>query len=491
MGFSFLGALGHGGSGFVDGMQAYEANQRSQLENEARQRALDTETAYGNTLGGGAQGAQPWDQQRNSIWQRIGQMFQGGQAPQNDPMGATALPEGVQSALPPTMGQQNMFEQIGAMGQQQGLPGFSAMPQGMPQGAPQGMSAGPQAMPQSSAPPQMASPQGAPQQITNPQAALPSIIGRMNIQEIGQRVRAANPGAPPHVIAGAVDRFRPWMNDEAKVQWQLAQMELRQQAEGRRQEQGDERLAQGGQRLELSQQQAGVRERQGDERLRIQQQGANTRERSQQDLGNYRQARLGQLGEQLDLRRQEIQNRSERALQRVQEARSEKDRAAAIREYEQAWREYSSTASRMVTAANIVDQKQRKAVLDQLNADRESAMARLEPFRTGTAQPYQQTNRIPAAGGAGLTPNDPEMERAIQRSPAAQRAIASEPARVVPGTKNPARVIPMTPQQPAPAAAPQADPPPQVLQTLKPGVITTFGNGQKWTIQDGKPVKVQ
>lgn len=34
-------------------------------------------------------------------------------------------------------------------------------------------------------------------------------------------------------------------------------------------------------------------------------------------------------------------------------------------------------------------------------------------------------------------------------------------------------------------------PPPQALARLKEGIVTTFGNGEKWTLQNGQPVKVQ
>lgn len=42
-----------------------------------------------------------------------------------------------------------------------------------------------------------------------------------------------------------------------------------------------------------------------------------------------------------------------------------------------------------------------------------------------------------------------------------------------------------------PPARESAGLPPEVAAKLKPGVITTFANGQKWTLRDGKPVQVQ
>jgi len=44
---------------------------------------------------------------------------------------------------------------------------------------------------------------------------------------------------------------------------------------------------------------------------------------------------------------------------------------------------------------------------------------------------------------------------------------------------------------PAPVGAPASGPPPAALAQLQEGHVTTFGNGQKWTLQGGQPVQVQ
>jgi hypothetical protein len=44
---------------------------------------------------------------------------------------------------------------------------------------------------------------------------------------------------------------------------------------------------------------------------------------------------------------------------------------------------------------------------------------------------------------------------------------------------------------PAPVGAPASGPPPAALAQLQEGHVTTFGNGQKWTMQGGQPVQVQ
>jgi hypothetical protein len=45
--------------------------------------------------------------------------------------------------------------------------------------------------------------------------------------------------------------------------------------------------------------------------------------------------------------------------------------------------------------------------------------------------------------------------------------------------------------QAAPKASAQATLPPQAKAQLRDGVTTTFKNGQKWTLQNGQPVRVQ
>lgn len=64
----------------------------------------------------------------------------------------------------------------------------------------------------------------------------------------------------------------------------------------------------------------------------------------------------------------------------------------------------------------------------------------------------------------------------------------------VPGTTSQARPVggaPRAPAAPAAAAAPGGGLPPQARARLREGTVTTFGNGQSWTLQNGTPVQVQ
>jgi hypothetical protein len=53
--------------------------------------------------------------------------------------------------------------------------------------------------------------------------------GQLDWRSIISKVVQANPGAPPYVIAGAVDRFLPLMNAQSQQQWREMSLMLREQ----------------------------------------------------------------------------------------------------------------------------------------------------------------------------------------------------------------------------------------------------------------------
>lgn len=113
-------------------------------------------------------------------------------------------------------------------------PPMAAPQPGMPQGGPP-----PMQQPQPQQPPGMQSPQGLPQQ------GGPGLDWRMVLQKTIQ----ANPGAPPQVLAAAVDRWLPLMNQQSAQQWKEQSLMLREQSALMREQQGEERLNQGWERL--------------------------------------------------------------------------------------------------------------------------------------------------------------------------------------------------------------------------------------------------
>lgn len=86
------------------------------------------------------------------------------------------------------------------------------------------------------------------------------------------------------------------------------------------------------------------------------------------------------------------------------------------------------------------------------------------------------------------TPEDVQRKQSNIDSLSRELAALNVPA--APVGPQAAPTAPAVPASPAPAA--QATAPPQrALASLKPGVVTTFANGQKWTIKNGQPMQVQ
>lgn len=200
--------------------------------------------------------------------------------------GAQPMPGG----MPPGAAPQPMA-QNGPMPPQPGQPSVPMSPPGQ-----SAMSGGPappqQAQPQmpQPAPPPMQGGGGMPQQQPAPQPGQTG-HGMLDWRAIAQKVAQANLGAPPQVIAAAVTKFLPLMNQQAQMEWknvmmaqQVARTGIQQQradtaadqgdrrldnaeAEGaRRKEQGDRRLGQGDERIEVSKEEAARRKAQGDRR---------------------------------------------------------------------------------------------------------------------------------------------------------------------------------------------------------------------------------
>ncbi len=162
-----------------------------------------------------------------------------------------------QGPQPPMPGQPSMPSQPPEMPREMG---GTMMPQPRPMEAPGGSYAaggGPQAMPQPG-PGLGPQPQG---------GGMPGGGQNITWQSVAQKVSQANPGANPRVIAAAVDKFMPIMNQQAQQQWQLMRAQIMQQESGRRQQQGDDRIAIQDDRLDLQKGAEGRRTEQGNRRL--------------------------------------------------------------------------------------------------------------------------------------------------------------------------------------------------------------------------------
>lgn len=91
--------------------------------------------------------------------------------------------------------------------------------------------------------------------------------------------------------------------------------------------------------------------------------------------------------------------------------------------------------------------------------------------------------RTKIAAGETLSAGEKQVyDDAIRSDPLARFLALTQPGGAAPA--------PAAPAAAAPAAATPALPP-EAAKQLKQGVVTTFGNGQKWTLQGGKPVQVK
>lgn len=234
----------------AQGVDLQNRMQQAQVTNAETE--LAGQAAFGNTL----------------------KMFQQ-QVPGAQPMGGQMPAAGApqQGPQPPMPGQASMPRQdpLGgpAIGMQPPMPAPPQQPQGMPQGSPQGGG---------------------------------QMQGQLDWRVIMGKVAQANPGAPPQVLAAAVTKFLPLMNQQAQMEWKQMQlwlmaqrteqgqqrldtqreqgserMDIQRGAEERRTEQGQQRLEQGGKRIDLAQERERriaasnvVRQDQGYQRLEMQ-----------------------------------------------------------------------------------------------------------------------------------------------------------------------------------------------------------------------------
>ena len=488
---SFGSAFGAFGSGAIDG---YNAQTTANNKQDDRTQEQEIANAYGNTLASvfGGQVQQP--QAAPSLFEKIGTGFnnifgggdQGGQPPQPLPAQTPGLinPAAMQQPQGPTT---SMFQQQAPLPPSQG-----AQPQpGMPQGQlPPAEQARAPAQPQAPA---------MPVKLPEPNS--------LTWQQIVQRVQASNPNASPAVIAGVADRFRPFMTDQAKMQWQQMQLEMK------------------GAQLDLRQQ--GL-DQQGALRTRALDQ-ADTKI---QDNKGYRDARLGQMDKQEEGRNARAgqaeegrnsrfdtgeagkndrftqnQARLENALQtrvaqaqaRLDQAKTISDRANAVREYEQAYKEYRDAASAQLNVGrSMLMGKEKEAAQQRIQSNIQSGMQKLDDLKrrlAGGGNP-QGTPGSPYGGlGAPAPASYPDRDAdqgQIERSGPVQQGRRDVQGK----TSNRA---PTASAAPPPSAAPtasaqppaEAAPPPQAFEGLAPGQGRKFSNGQIWKLENGQPVRVQ
>jgi hypothetical protein len=204
-GLGGLAGLSGAYSGYTEGV-ADEATARAKKYAIDIQQAGDA--AFGRTL-----------MLLNSSQQ---QQPQPGQPPMPPPGGAPPMPgQPTPGGPPPQMPPQMPMQQ----GQQQPMPQARPPMPVQPGGAP------PPPMPQQ---PIGGAPAGPPQMPGGGQPGGPTLDWRV----IFQKVRDANPQAPPQVLAAAVDKFLPLMSQMSQMEWREKSLMLREQMEGMKESYG-------------------------------------------------------------------------------------------------------------------------------------------------------------------------------------------------------------------------------------------------------------
>ena len=312
--------------------------------------------------------------------QQGGQQMPGQQPMGPPPGGAPPMPPPGQPPAPPPQ-----------MPMQQGQP--QPMPQARP---PMPMQAGggqPPPMPQQ---PMGGPPAGPPQMPGGGQPGMqqnPALDWRV----VFQKVQQANPGAPPQVLAAAVDRFLPLMNQQAQMQWR----EVSQQLRAMQIQQGQERVNQGEERIRGAEANLGERQREFD-----------TREKRLESSAAIRQ---DQGWQRLEIQKQQLERQ-------ITEGKNKQLlgqwRAVVDAQHKRAMEIIQSSSG-----FSAMDPKEKKALLDEQNKAYNEAIERMR----------DQMGSSTGSGGTSDMPG-PKAQEAAPKSTAVPGATP-KPGDVMDGWK--------------------------------------------------------
>lgn len=414
--------------GYMEARTADNANKLSEekLQSAALDRAGDV--AFGKTLQ--AFGVQmPGQGSMQPPPQGQPPMPPQGPPPQTMAPGQPSMPMQHPGAAPP---QSPMGGPPGGqMPPSQGLP-----PQQMPQGGPPG-----------------APPMGQPPQQQGGFAPQQPGTGPLSWQTIAQKIAQANPGAPPEVIARAVNRAIPLMNAQSQQEWRQIRTELDFVKEQGRNERQANTLDS---RENVATQRTDTQKEIATGRNETQKATAATRAETQ---GKIEEGRANRFDRSEERRQASAKVREDQGYQRLQQqadAARQRVEASAGKQGLSEWRAATDAAHKR--AMEVI-----QSYKDMPTADRKKLIQEQEAnYNTQLETMRAKVGRsTPGAAGA--------------------------PAETAP-PKGTSKEQEKAPASPAPAFKPEAGGlPPEAAAQLKPGHVTTFGNGQKWTIENGQP----
>lgn len=286
------------------------------------------------------------------------------------------------------------------------------------------------------------------------------------LQQMVQRIKQQNPGAPPAQMFRALQQLMPFLKQEDQQVIREQGLQMREALA--RQHDELTRFLEGGRNARQDQSQQGQNQRQDsreaaqDQRFTQGQQGQDSRLQQREAGQDQRQgqaltSREGIAGRSADERERHDkageatgagrlalagQGQEQRSAQATQRLKQSQQRLDMLKDNAQ---RASDTASRAFWQKKLEAEQKNYTALRNAEAN---------VGRSGLAQP-----KIDAAVG------DIEKKLGGDDKPRSEDA--------------------------PPPAAQEASPPPEALKALQEGHETTFKNGQVWTIKDGKPSRVK
>lgn len=359
------------------------------------------------------------EQQGNEALGRTIAAYQQSQMP-----GAQPIPQ-MQPGFQPGMGAGQPRIQTPAPGQpsvpmQQGpqAQGFTPGPTGMP---PQMQSPGFQ--PPGGQPAAMASlPGGA--------GGIDALRGKLDVKTLMGAISAANPGAPPAVLAAAMNKAMPLLTAQAQMDWKTALMADRTARTGIAQDRADiageeatRKKEQGAQRLEQGQQR--IDQQGGELASRAERRQAQTSQGAERiDIAKGREARLAAAAQvRQDQRWQQLEQQKAALAERI---RSSNDRSA-ISQWRAIVDAQHKRAMEIIQSSNInanLSETDKKALIKEQNDFYESQIKEMRD-RQGNS-----TGR-PAASDTSNRPEQPKVPDRVPQGatnpPVGQRPRAKNP----------------------------------------------------------------
>ena len=453
-----LGGLSGAMSGLAGVYGGYKQGELDEAKIDDVQRSALAKVAMGNAL----------------------QMLAGGQGAGGPPPGG--MPQ------PPMPGQQSQPPQP---------PGGGMPPQGAPQGAPGGMPPGPPPMPvpgggpppggmpprppmpggQPGMPPQGPPPGGAPQPGMGGGPPQQPMGGRqLDWRQLVQAVQQSNPNIKPDVLAEAVNQFLPMMNAQSQQEWRQVSLQIREQSLQERERQVI--MLEQGRNQRFGQSETGKTERTGMQVEGRAAEGAANRV-SRETIAKMTVDERREAHEAGLISKEQMDEANRSSREGIAAAGRESREGIAGANRTQREQQFQQREQRLQESLKLREDKQYQDLELRKQAAIEKAKA--TQWKQGAAEIKalidEQDKHVRTKIMASNILNAGQRKKAIEE---ADKVNADQLAMLREQFKNKGG-----------GAQPAGDqPPPEAVQQLKEGQITTFENGQKWTLKGGKPEKV-